>query len=196
MSSLNNIEEYLNIEIGNKRLRNGKKKMNKNCYYWFRNEYYIVNIGMDKWCIMSTGEQTRELLNDHTWHCNNHGYAQTHIGSIMPKMHRMIMNPNDDMMIDHINRNRFDNRSENLRIVTRRENNRNITKQCNNISGFTGVCKRNIKGCEYWIAQIRDNHNKQLYKHYSIKRLGDEQAKQMAIDQRNAWKADFGYIGE
>jgi len=71
MSSLNDIEEFLNIEIGNKRLRHGKKKMNKNSYFWFRNEYYIVNLSNDKWCIMSTGEQTRELLTNHTWCYHN-----------------------------------------------------------------------------------------------------------------------------
>ena len=65
MTSLNTIEEFLNIEIGDKVLRNGKKKMNKNRYFWFRNEYYIVNISNDKWVIMSTGEQTRELLTNH-----------------------------------------------------------------------------------------------------------------------------------
>ena len=145
MTSLNNIEEFLNIEIGDKKLRNGKKKQNKNRYYWFKDKYYIVSLPNDKWIIMSTGERTRELLTNYVWHCNNHGYAQTHIDNIMPKMHRMLMNPNDDTIIDHINRNRFDNRLENLRIVTRRKNNRNRTKQCNNISGFAGVYKRNFK---------------------------------------------------
>jgi hypothetical protein len=102
MSSLNNIEEFLNIEIRDKKLRNGKKKQNKNRYYWYRNEYYIVNLSNDKWIIMSTGERTRELLTNHIWHYNSDGYARTRIDNIIPKMHRMIMNLNDDMIISII----------------------------------------------------------------------------------------------
>ena len=36
MADLNEIEGYLDIDITNKRLRHGKKKHNKNQYYWFR----------------------------------------------------------------------------------------------------------------------------------------------------------------
>jgi hypothetical protein len=43
MTSLNKIEELLNIEIGDKILRKGKIYDEKNRYYWYRNEYYIHN---------------------------------------------------------------------------------------------------------------------------------------------------------
>ena len=140
MTSLNNIEEFLNIEIGNKRLRNGKKKMNKNTYYWFHNEYYIVNLSNDKWCIMSTGEQTRELLNDHIWHCDG-VYVKTSINQQKIRYHRMLMNPSNNMCIDHINRRTFDNRLNNLRIVTHKENMRNKSMSNNNTSSIVGVLK-------------------------------------------------------
>ena len=140
MTSLNNIEEFLNIEIGNKRLRNGKKKMNKNTYYWFHNEYYIVNLSNDKWCIMSTGEQTRELLNDHIWHCDG-VYVKISINQQKIRYHRMLMNPSNNMCIDHINRRTFDNRLNNLRIVTHKENMRNKSMSNNNTSSIVGVLK-------------------------------------------------------
>lgn len=41
------------------------------------------------------------------------------------KLHRLIMNPSRDMIIDHINHNTLDNRKENLRVCTHSENNKN-----------------------------------------------------------------------
>lgn len=50
--------------------------------------------------------------------------------------------------VDHINRNKVDNRIENLRAATSVDNNINKTRQRNNRSGFKGV--RLLKGC--WVA--------------------------------------------
>jgi hypothetical protein len=41
------------------------------------------------------------------------------------KMHRQIMRPDKDLVVDHINHNGLDNRRENLQCVTIEENNRN-----------------------------------------------------------------------
>jgi HNH endonuclease/AP2 domain len=195
MTSLNDIEEFLNIEIGNKRLRNGKKKMNKNTYYWFRNEYYIVNLSNDKWCIMSTNERTRELLTNHVWCCSS-GYAITSNDKTTIKLHRQIMNSPENMCIDHINRHPFDNRIDNLRITTHKENMRNKSMPTNNTSSIVGVSKRKKKQNSYWRVNIVDNNNKLIEKSFSIKKFGDEAAKQMAINQRNNWKDQYGYIGD
>ena len=93
MTSLNKIEELLNIEIGDKVLRKGRVYDEKNRYYWYRNEYYIVNIGDDKWVIMSSNDHTRELLDDYIWWYLN-GYAISREGKARTfvKLHRKLMN--------------------------------------------------------------------------------------------------------
>ena len=55
--------------------------------------------------------------------------------------------------IDHINRDRADNRIENLREATPTENNRNQNKRYDNTSGHVGVSWS--KAAQKWVAQIR-----------------------------------------
>ena len=52
--------------------------------------------------------------------------------------------------IDHINRDKADNRIANLRDVSKAINQRNLPKRCNNASGVTGVYYNGIS----WVAQI------------------------------------------
>ena len=61
--------------------------------------------------------------------------------------------PNDQ--IDHINRNKTDNRIANLREVTNKQNQQNASKRSDNTSGHPGVSwyKRDSK----WQARIKHN---------------------------------------
>jgi len=54
-------------------------------------------------------------------------------------MHRVIMNPPSDLMVDHINKDGLDNRRENLRMVTRSQNAINSHKRRNTVSQYRGV---------------------------------------------------------
>ncbi len=64
-------------------------------------------------------------------------YART--GKECTLMHRLILNPPDNMEVDHINGNGLDNRRCNLRICTRKENVRNQRKQFGCRSKHKGV---------------------------------------------------------
>jgi hypothetical protein len=84
------------------------------------------------------------------WYINNNGYLVRSVHSsnngIQTSktviLHRLIMNCPKDMEVDHINRNKLDNRKQNLRIVTHRENMYNYSMPKHNTSKFLGVSKR------------------------------------------------------
>ena len=77
------------------------------------------------------------------------------------KLHRLIMNCPDGMIVDHINHNTLDNRKENLRICTYKENSENRNVQKNSKSGIRGIFWN--KQISKWVAKI--GHN---YKHIII----------------------------
>lgn len=77
-------------------------------------------------------------VKDICW-CNSNGYLVGNYNGVNIRIHRLIMNCHNNMDVDHINHNTFDNRKENLRIVTRSQNNMNMGLRSTNTSGVTGV---------------------------------------------------------
>lgn len=70
-------------------------------------------------------------------------------------MHRIIMNPPQNMLIDHINHNKIDNRKCNLRVVDSQKNVMNSSLSKNNKSGVTGVFWNKINS--KWASRITYN---------------------------------------
>lgn len=98
------------------------------------------------------------MLREHRWSHDGQGYAVTgKKGGGTISMHRMLLKDPEDKVVDHINRNRRDNRRENLRAITPQQNAWNRTP-IETISGFKGVTLRYGK----WIAQITVDR-KRLY---------------------------------
>jgi hypothetical protein len=95
-------------------------------------------------------DEDYELVSKYNWHTIN-GYASASV--IIDKydygrvwMHRLILEPPEGKYVDHINRNRSDNRRSNLRIVSRSQNGQNRSKQKKKTtSKFKGVVKANKK---------------------------------------------------
>lgn len=69
------------------------------------------------------------------------------------RLHRFLMKPPKDMVVDHINRNPLDNRRINLRVCTMEENNRNLSLRKNNSSGTMGVYKQSHRPDRPWVGQ-------------------------------------------
>ena len=64
------------------------------------------------------------IVSRYSWHITDNGYA---MNSLRIKMHRLIMNLalGEGKIVDHKNKNKLDNRRENLRICTKSENRKN-----------------------------------------------------------------------
>jgi hypothetical protein len=71
------------------------------------------------------------------------------------RLHRIIMNAPDGLLVDHRNRKSLDNRIANLRMATHSENSCNRTKMGNSTSQYKGVYCEKRRGREQWRANIR-----------------------------------------
>lgn len=120
-----------------------------------------------------------ERLKDHCWGLDSSGYAKTNFHKNDEKLeskkfHINVIGKKDGYYVDHINRDRLDNRKCNLRHVTPRGNAINAKVGKNNTSGHVGVYK--IPHSNKWRAYIYENGNN----HY----LGRFQTKREAIQAR------------
>lgn len=110
---------------------------------------------------------------------NKNGYVYITIQYKRVKLHRIIAeafipNPDNKPQIDHINRNKLDNRVENLRWVTAQENSNNRTTNLE-----YGQRKQDLDFTNYktqahkkWRQTYRDEYNeKRRLRRYSIKTL-------------------------
>jgi hypothetical protein len=101
-----------------------------------------------------------EWLNRFKWQISSHGYVKTETGrGRMLYMHRLINKTQEEFVTDHINRNKLDNRRENLRTVNKSENGINRLKQINNTSGYKGISwDRKASRWEAFIHLHRKKH--------------------------------------
>lgn len=81
------------------------------------------------------------IVKDYYWFLTGDGYASTKEGYNYKRLHQLIMNAPKGMVVDHINRDKLDDRRSNLRICTTKENNYNKGPKPN--QEFKGVtpCK-------------------------------------------------------
>jgi hypothetical protein len=100
-----------------------------------------------------------EWLRETKWADDSLGYAIRKVKgkNSTEKMHRLIIKAEPGEVVDHINGIPWDNRKENLRIVTTRQNSANKGPYSTNKSGYKGVA---VYMNDRWTAQITVNYRK------------------------------------
>lgn len=101
----------------------------------------------------------------------SHSYSVTNVtcggGDNKISLSRFLMglNKEDKRNVDHISRNRLDNRIENLRICEHQKNMYNLGLKTSNTTGFIGVHYRSDRFC--YCARIRIDGKKKQLGHFS-----------------------------
>ena len=96
-----------------------------------------------------------DKIKQYRWNITDKGYICNGSNKIL--LHHLILDydKNCNLIPDHINRKRNDNRRENLRLITHIENCINCSMQSNNTSGFIGISFD--KERNKWQVNIRVN---------------------------------------
>lgn len=155
-------------------------------------EYMEVNIGHNIWAKFD--KEDLGVVENHTFH-NCGGYAVCCIEGKTVHLHNILLDhipkKGNEITVDHRNRDRLDNRRENLRLATQSMQHINKGVKKSNKSGTTGVrlikqtpsAMRKNKSA-VWAAEWYDDEGKDRTKSFSIAKYGDERAKEMAIAHR------------
>lgn len=144
-------------------IKMGKSNIKRNEYEYIDESTVKVKFSNNDNYFICDKNEWDLYLKDLTWFESN-GYVRASLAGKFIFMHDLIMNfdkKHYDLgaVVDHINRDRTDNRLENLRIILKTDNMKNRSKYKNNKSTKTGVHGRKSKtGIETYNAYIQVNH--------------------------------------
>jgi hypothetical protein len=117
----------------------------------------FLGVGIGKQFIISIESMDKVL--SHDWYLNKSGYPFSYTARYH-SLHRFLLGRQEKgMVIDHINRNKLDNRICNLRVITAKENSYNRTKNANSENKYKGVQKR---GNKYVAIITKDGIKKEI----------------------------------
>ena len=150
------------------------------------NEYFIENGVVHMFTQKGTefifSEEDLDLVKEYCWVISDNGYVMCSNEHCL-KLHNLILGTDTSRYYgDHINRDRLDNRRENLRIVTPSQNRMNCGLRKDSRYGVTGIFKTGNR----WGARISKDHKNII--------LGYFDTKEEAITARK--EAEKIYFGE
>ena len=104
------------------------------------------------------------------------------------KLHKFVMNVNDDRVVDHINHDTLDNTKANLRVISHSNNSTNRkSRNSNNKSGYRNVCWS--KNENKWIVQLQINKRNKILGMFEYDDL--DKAGQFAEEMRQKYYGEF-----
>lgn len=144
------------VRLGN--LRSGHTRSCGHCTHY-------VDEGKFERCIIRGGrnfifdKEDLPLVQQYNWSMDRYGYVRGHLPGFgkapAVKLHRLLLNAPDDMIVDHINGDPSDCRRENLRIATQQQNTQNAGLPSSSTTGYKGVCWDKKEG--KYMAHIHPN---------------------------------------
>lgn len=120
--------------------------------------YSKLPLGLDGYNGFAIIDKEFEYLDRYKWNVSDTGYARALIDGKWVKLHRVVMGAKKGEIVDHISRDRLDNRTANLRICSPSQNNYNRLAQSNNTTGYKGVYPRNGRYCAKINKQYKQFH--------------------------------------
>lgn len=139
------VREYLETKaetvrdiVGNHLFRTDLKVDGKNKYFGV-NGYTVMILDTGRWVLVD--QEDVERLKDFRWSEVN-GYIESRTTGRQIYIHRFLqgLDNDNDLVVDHVNHIKYDNRQSNLRTVTSQENIRNYDEgKSKSNTGFRGV---------------------------------------------------------
>jgi len=121
------------------------------------NDIVYIQLPHGKFAIVDIKDYAK--IKNYNWSLN-HGYAARNEGGKTIYLHRLILSPKEGYETDHINRNKLDCRSSNLRICTSKQNQFNKSGK-KGISKYKGVSfsagmKKPWKAMIFWCGKQKN----------------------------------------
>lgn len=121
------------------RLKTGYGCHKKNIQITDINNHYVAKIGLGKNQTTTISLCDIEILQEHSFyaHKRKDGKYVARSNKNGAYLHRLIMDPDDEQEVDHIDANPLNNTRENLRRCTKRQN--SLAKKTPKLKGFSGI---------------------------------------------------------
>lgn len=98
-------------------------------------------------------DEDAALVDGHSWHLSGPGYAAAKIKGKEVYLHRLLTGATKGQEVDHINRDRLDNRRANLRLVDHLTNMQNTGSRDGSTSRYRGVSWH--KERRKWVVYVK-----------------------------------------
>ena len=158
MNFPNNVEILQNFS-GHKPTVGKSSGQELNNYWLVKNDdnkqFYVIYCKINTHCLISEKSINYILFNSennkyYTWYLLKNGYIGSHVNNGIIYLHQLICknehgDESNTKSVDHINRNKIDNRIENLRWATQSEQNKNTDKRKRNINANHCPMELNMK---------------------------------------------------